>query len=66
MNKEGEWEQAKNQFEKIIENFPNYLPVYYTFSEKLIEKEIELEKAEKIIENGILIAEKQQNKHQTK
>lgn len=59
--KEGDFEQANQQFNQLLENFPTYLPSYYTYAEKLIEQNLNLEYAEKIIERGLMVAEEQKN-----
>ena len=59
--KEGDWEESKKVFGEIIHQFPDYLPVYYTFSEKLIDKNTELEFAEILIKKGIELAIEQKN-----
>lgn len=59
---EQDFEQANKQFKQLLDSFPNYLPCYYTFAEKLIEQKTELTLAEEIIEKGLKIAQDQENK----
>lgn len=52
-------EMALNQFKKIAEIFPDYLPNYYTYAKFLIDRNLE-NQAKKIIKEGIIIAQNQQ------
>lgn len=55
--KERAIKEALEQFELIISNFPDYVATYYTYANALLEDDQD-ERAEKIIQKGILVAEK--------
>ncbi len=58
--KMGELEQAYAYFEKLIVDFADYLPTYLLYG-NFLEKIGEEEKAKNIYENGMLLAQKQNN-----
>ena len=51
--------KAKTYFERLLEEFPNYLPTYY-HAAHLLEELDELEKAKQVYEEGIKLATVQQ------
>ena len=55
--KERAIKEALEQFELIISDFPDYVATYYTYAIALLEDDQDA-KAEKIIQKGILVAEK--------
>jgi tetratricopeptide (TPR) repeat protein len=55
--KERAIKEALEQFELIISDFPDYVATYYTYANVLLEDDQD-ERAEKIIQKGILMAEK--------
>jgi tetratricopeptide (TPR) repeat protein len=47
--------EAGKMFDYVLENFPNYLPVYFTSAHFFFEQD-KLEKAKQIFEKGIALA----------
>ena len=54
--KEGVMEEAFGLFDKIVDDFPDYIAVYYTYANALLGEKQEM-KAEEIIRQGITLAE---------
>ncbi|RXK52254.1 tetratricopeptide repeat protein [Aquirufa rosea] len=54
--KEGIMVDAIQLFEKLIVEFPNYIPTYYSFADYLIENELD-DKAEIVLLKGIEMSE---------
>ena len=55
--KEASFEEAFDQFETIIANFPDYVATYYTYANALLAANKE-DRAEVVIQMGIIQAEK--------
>lgn len=53
--------KSSEYFEKIVASYPDYLPVYYTYGNLLYEEE-NYDLSIKIVQKGIELAEKQQEK----
>lgn len=53
-------EQAEPLFEKLLADFPDYLPVYYQAANYYFERG-DYPRAESLFQTGIALAEKQQN-----
>ncbi len=60
--KEGDWEGAKEVYENLLINFSSYLPTYQTYVNFLLEKSVDTDKTQKLLEIGIKIAIQQNNK----
>ncbi|MFZ4863830.1 tetratricopeptide repeat protein [Sphingobacterium sp. Mn56C] len=57
-----DFEKAKQGFENLVQNFPDYVGTYYHFG-KLLEKLNNKSAAEEIYNRGILIASQQRKMH---
>ncbi|MEY2792726.1 MAG: hypothetical protein RJA76_718 [Bacteroidota bacterium] len=62
LKREGNKKEALQEFDYLINNFPDYLPVYQTYILYLIELAIEDEKLIQLINSGINLAISQNNK----
>jgi lipoprotein NlpI len=58
--KEHDQDKAWSYYSKLLEKHPDYLPTYYHAAELMIDKD-EIDIAEKIIDDGIALAIKQNN-----
>jgi len=58
--KEHDKSKAWNYYSELLEKHPDYLPTYYHAAELMIDKD-EIDIAEKIIDDGIALAIKQNN-----
>ncbi|MDR2281633.1 MAG: tetratricopeptide repeat protein [Sphingobacterium sp.] len=58
----GDIQKSREGFENMVSTYPDYVGTYYHYA-KFLEKQSEKESAEKIYEEGILVASRMRNRH---